>query len=203
MRTFLAFDIPDGIIAHARQLQDFLRTHRVRAKWVNPQTIHLTVVFLGDQPDDLGERLTPALDLACSNSDPITMQLGDIETFGRPPRVLFLNLTPKPREAFALFTENIQQTLVDSGIQLPDTASAREPKAHVTLARFRHGREAATLKPLRQYQDNTWHWTTEPPQPPRNQRKLQFSELILYKSTLHPDGARYEALQHFPLSQTE
>ena len=50
IRSFIAIELPDDIKRELGQLQARLRTDRIRVRWVDPGSIHLTLKFLGDIP---------------------------------------------------------------------------------------------------------------------------------------------------------
>ena len=48
MRTFIAFKLPEEVIASLGELQTALKRQGLKLRWVRPDNIHLTLKFLGD-----------------------------------------------------------------------------------------------------------------------------------------------------------
>ena len=51
IRTFIAVELAQSVVGRAQTLIQRLRAADVKATWVKPQQMHLTLKFLGDVPD--------------------------------------------------------------------------------------------------------------------------------------------------------
>lgn len=51
IRTFIAVELGSSVTSRAAQLINRLQVSDVKATWVKPQNMHLTLKFLGDVPD--------------------------------------------------------------------------------------------------------------------------------------------------------
>ncbi len=99
MRTFLAVDLTPPVRAHLARIQTEL-TRRLardpnvhgRIAWVQQDTIHLTVKFLGDTDERLVGSLRSAMEPAVRPHYPIHIPLGRLGAFPHPgqPRVLWI-----------------------------------------------------------------------------------------------------------------
>ena len=201
MRLFLAFECPECVRDYVRNLQDVLRKEHIKGKYVRPESLHLTVLFLGDQDEQAADTVIETVDRVCSQSAALTLTLDGLETFGSPPRVLVLDWDEEPERAFAEFGIRVRDAVSDAGIELKKNVRKRDPLPHLTLLRFRGRREAGTLKKLGEKTSDGWRWQVSFPAPP-GPRRMTFSELCLYESTLRPEGAAYKVLHRFPLQAT-
>ena len=52
VRTFIAVELADPVRRRAAQLTEQLAQTNVKVTWVAPQNMHLTLVFLGDVPQE-------------------------------------------------------------------------------------------------------------------------------------------------------
>lgn len=61
MRFFIALEIPEKNKAHFRAIQDRLHTLIPQARLTNFEKIHLTLAFVGEQPEELKDKLIEAI----------------------------------------------------------------------------------------------------------------------------------------------
>lgn len=100
-------------------------------KWVRPESVHLTLKFLGDVAETSEPRLREALGEVCRDVRPVTLHIegcGVFPTFERP-RVVWAGLTPDP--ALELLQHRVEQVFAPLGF--PTDAKAFRP--HLTLGR--------------------------------------------------------------------
>ena len=66
IRSFLAFELSEGMKNTIARVYGEVRHYGLDARWVKPENIHLTIVFIGNvQADDLG-RLGAEVGNVCS-----------------------------------------------------------------------------------------------------------------------------------------
>lgn len=140
VRTFVAIHPCDAVrmelIRLQRQIARSLAGSSFEIKWVAPETMHLTLVFIGEQPP---ERIPQILQVICHAVRQIPgfrLTLSSVGTFGRPsaPRVVWAGLDASP-ELFTLQFGLVTQ-LAGIGVEL-----ARKPfSPHFTLGRVKAGR---------------------------------------------------------------
>src|SRR3954454_11168834 len=92
LRLFVAISLPD---AWRRYLADHQQTlERLApgyARWVAPDLLHLTLVFLGEQPADVLPGVQEAIAAAVANQAGFPLSLGRLGHFGgAAPRVLWV-----------------------------------------------------------------------------------------------------------------
>lgn len=181
MRLFFAIELPPlvrGILGRLRPPDGDDRDYR----WVDPALMHITLAFLGEQP----EGRLPALEQigahAASTSRGGHLRLGAAGSFGsrRSPRVLWVDLSGNVQALLEL-QKNLQEGLRKDSFPTED----RPFRAHITLARRR---ETATG-------GAPAGW---PPQVEAAEFKLE--RLTLMQSRLSPRGPTYTPITQFQLS---
>ncbi len=198
MRTFLAFPVPDTVIDYTQRMQSFLKERGVKGKWVNPEQQHITALFLGDQSQEMVDMLASELRQWVSRNSALSLKPESAGAFGRPPRVLFLGWDREGEQAFSEFVEGVKRCVEKIDMNVDPKTMRREAIPHLTLVRFRHGKEARALKPLCDLKGHTVVWHETPPQP--DFQSVTLDRLVLYESVLHPDGPEYRRLHEFELA---
>lgn len=178
MRVFVAIPVPEDIREALEDLQADLPTGRP----ADPETFHVTLAFLGEEPDQRVEAAHEALSgLAAA---PFTLRLDGLGSFGgREMQVLFAAVAPS--EPLAALHRKVLSLLHGTGI-MPDRQRFRP---HVTLARFRpgEGRDPALARFLARHAG----FGSAP---------FAASEVVLYRSHLTKGGAVHEPLAEYPLA---
>lgn len=200
MRVFLAIDVTSKVRRQIAGLQESLRKHGVKAKWIRPQACHLTVLFLGDQEKDGLDKFSQYLALRFASFRSFKMQQGEIGTFGRPPRILYMRWDPIPDDSFDRLVDTARDNAGLAALPLPESASRKKNVPHLTLARFKSPRDAKTLRKIGRRDRGQWRWTCQFPAIPPGAREIVVDHLTLYASTLTREGAVYEVIQKFPLA---
>jgi 2'-5' RNA ligase len=167
-------------------MQKRLQQANIRMRWVKPAGLHLTLAFLGDIPAPRIETAGHAIDAACTEHPeaiPLAMQgLGAFPTVRRA-RVVWLGIGGAVDRLFALQGE-IAEGLRRAGFDL----ERRRFRAHLTIGRSRGRIDPGVLASV------IGNAADLPPEP------FVADRVVLYQSTLHPAGARYNALVTQPLS---
>ncbi|MBN2451193.1 MAG: RNA 2',3'-cyclic phosphodiesterase [Lentisphaeria bacterium] len=151
------------------------------ARWVRPETMHLTVRFLGDTPLDRAEDLGRILGDAVRGWRPFSCRLRGVGVFPdvRRPVVVWAGVG-EGREALTELAQNIRDALQRGGF-------GRDPRpfaAHVTLARIPRGTRV----------DPRAVEAALDAAAPRNLADVPVRHVALYRSVLTPAGARYQSL---------
>ena len=143
MRLFVAVSVGDEVraaAARARAIIDgglqHVRGPAPRLVWVLPQGLHLTLAFLGEQPDDRVPGLVEAIQEPY-RLPPFAVTWRGLGAFPsrRRPRVLWLGLTAGAPELGHLEAEIAQRC----GASMPgeSAADAKPFHPHLTLARLK------------------------------------------------------------------
>ncbi|MHA6266847.1 RNA 2',3'-cyclic phosphodiesterase [uncultured Aliiroseovarius sp.] len=176
MRCFLALPVPDDLAA---QLAGFASRLKV-GRPLPEENIHLTLVFLDEQPLDALEDLNAELEVL--HAPPATVDLAGLTTMGGAvPSVLTINAAGVDG-----LHKQVRQVVRRAGITLPH----RRFRGHVTLARLPRTPTANDMSALGRALET--HGAIRYP-------TVTLDTLSLYRSDLRPDGARYERLADYPL----
>jgi len=180
VRLFLALDLPDGARAAIGRWRDSAVRGRNELRPVPDEALHVTLVFLGLRPRGLVERIWQTADRALAGlAAPTLAPIGLKAVPPHRPRALAIDLEDRGGEAAAAH-EAVGGALREAGLYDP---GPRALWPHVTVAR---GRGRARLGPL------------EAPPPPAT--PFTARGVTLYRSDLHPAGARYVALERLELA---
>ncbi|MBW2094155.1 MAG: RNA 2',3'-cyclic phosphodiesterase [Deltaproteobacteria bacterium] len=186
IRSFLAFDLPEGMRDAVSRVSSELKPLLPRARWVRAENMHLTVVFLGQIPESSIEEIRGVAKSVCDRYGAFDIALKGIGVFSgiHNPRVLWMGLQAD-LERMSHFRNALQRKLRPFGVQ----EEKRPFRPHLTLCRFKKGvRGGATLaKILDAYKDFSGPFYT-------------LQELFLLKSDLTPRGSIYTELAGWPLS---
>jgi 2'-5' RNA ligase len=182
VRAFFAVELSAELRDEARVVADALRTRVGSAadvRWTREESWHVTLRFLGQFPAHrLGELLAAAGE-AVHVLAPFELRLGAAIAFPpRRARVLALDLVPHPPLAAAAAA--LEHAATGSGF----AAEERAFKPHLTLGRVKSGslraREVAELSAA-------------------GAAVQTVRDLVLFRSELHPSGARYTPLERIAL----
>jgi 2'-5' RNA ligase len=190
MRLFVAVRLDPELHAVLRGLQTGLQrldTQR-QVRWVDPEGIHLTLLFLGEVGPGRLPALLRGLESAAAGRAAPVLRLGSLGAFpnARRPRVLWVGV-----EEEGAHLGPLHEAVTQAGEALGWAREARAFQPHLTLGRVRDeatrtGLPAALLQALVD--------TRVPALAARPQARLG-----LLQSHLSPGGARYEELQGWDL----
>jgi 2'-5' RNA ligase len=128
MRLFVALEIPEPVRREVRRRVAGLRERLPRARWVNPDVLHLTLLFLGEVPPEGVAALADRLADAFAPFPALPLRLAGAGTFpaGRPARVAWVGVAAPPQLA------PLQAAVARAAhevLDLPAAASARSAKS--------------------------------------------------------------------------
>lgn len=175
---FFAVELP----AEVRAVLGRLRGVDGDYRWVDPALMHVTLAFLGEQPDEQLAALERVGSVAAAASHRGVLRLGQAGSFGpkRAPRVLWVDLAGNVDRLLAL-----QRQLAGSLRQSGFATEEREFRAHVTLARRRETARGGLPQ--------GWPPTVE-------HAAFGLEQLTLMRSQLSPRGPTYTPLLQFHLA---
>ena len=185
IRSFLAFELPSDIKRVISEVSRAEKELPLDLRWVKPDNIHLTMVFIGNVPEDKIESIGETIKKVCTRFDPFDVSPGGLGFFGsrRRPRVLWMGLNSDVLR-MGRFRDALQKNLKPFDIN-----TERRPfKPHLTLGRFKKGaRPWPHLDHMiSKYAD-------------LKGRACSLGVLVLFKSDLTPGGAIYTKLDVWPL----
>ena len=183
MRLFVALDLPDEVRSALSELITKLKPLSRGARWVPPESLHVTLKFIGWIGDD---KLQPTQEILASirSSQPVELNFRGSGFFPneRRPRVFWCGLEASPN--LAEIAAALDAALVPLGIK----AETRPYTPHLTLARFKSSEGVAALvKAAGSLKMRDFGGTTA-------------TNFHLYESLLKSSGAQYNRLASFPFA---
>lgn len=178
IRAFIAVRIPEPVIAQLANIQEQLKREFTGVSWTRPESIHLTVRFLGHMESARVEELSALLRQGMKAFSPFRLRIESLGSFGN--RVIWTGVAGDC-EMLKQVAGAVRQAASTFGSH----EEAREFNAHVMLGRFRKPARGVTvaLRRLPPFRSVTW--------------RVDHIELI--RSELSPKGARYTVLGMFAL----
>ena len=68
MRLFVALDIDDAVHSRIARFVDAVRGFAPDARWARPESLHVTLKFIGEKSEDDGEKIKQALQTMVADS---------------------------------------------------------------------------------------------------------------------------------------
>ena len=187
MRTFLAVSPPAGMARDIHADRAPLRAAWSGVSWVKPASYHITLVFLGERDEFTLERIRESAGPVLMEFESFDVGFEGVGCFGnvRRPK-LFIERVGAGAGELAELREALRPVL--------EPLAGWEERAflpHLTLGRpGRRGVEGPAggeLLPPEVKNDTVWTFRAR--------------EVVLYKSTLRPEGAEYTPLVTWPLKE--
>jgi 2'-5' RNA ligase len=186
VRLFVALPVPEPARREVRRRVDRVRDRLPRARWVDFDALHLTLLFLGEVAAEAVPPLAAGLGAAFARCPPLDLRLGDGGTFppGRPARAAWIGVEA-PEELAALQADVTRAAVAAIGFVPEERAFT----PHVTLARCQEPWRREAIDKLK-------NALTGPVGPP-----FVAGRGILFESKLSPKGARYREVAVFPMHE--
>jgi 2'-5' RNA ligase len=198
MRLFVALGIDEVIRERIRGFANALRALAPNVRWVSPESLHITLKFIGEQPETKVSAIEGALAKVAAPSMPISFRGCGFFPNAKSSRVFWIGV-----EAGVQLTQlarQVEEALVPLGIE----KERRGFSPHLTLARAAGGSGA----PGRQKGDSpnlsfaaVQKRLAEIPSPEFG--TMTAREFFLYQSHLSSQGSRYSKMAGFALSAQE
>ena len=192
IRAFIAIQLPNQVKCDLAQLLDRIRPGQERAvKWVDPDSIHLTLKFLGNIPAEKAVDIARAIAEAAGEAKPFTLELQGLGAFPnlRSPRVIWVGIGGDLQLIVDL-QERIDQALIRLGFP----TERREFSPHLTLGRLR---DRATSQEGRSLGERIKLVQLDSCPP------FLASQVCLMRSTLTSAGAIYDRLAYSALTEVD
>lgn len=188
IRTFIAVELPPDLKTALGSFQNSLSIPTQAVKWVNPESMHLTIKFLGDTPLSQIPNIIKGLEKAAQVCYAFTLSTTRIGAFPSlsSPKVIWLGLEGEIEKLNTLFAE-VEKNI--SGLGFP--AEKRDFAPHLTLGRLK---EVAAKSDLQTAAETL---KTAPPVPKTSFKALN---ICLFKSQLLPAGPVYTRLAQISLA---
>lgn len=194
MRLFVALDIEQSIRERISRFVDGVHNFAPDARWMKPESMHITLKFIGEQPDATLGSIKQALSGATGNTTDISLRGYGYFPTAKLARVFWAGIEAGPElEALAAAIDEKLST-----VGIPKEERVFSP--HLTLARG----GGASGSPRRSRQDrrnHTFHLLQEKlaALPTPEFGTMTPREFFLYQSQLSPKGSKYTKLARFAL----
>jgi RNA 2',3'-cyclic 3'-phosphodiesterase len=135
IRAFIAIELPAELKTELAALETQLKKNSPPViKWVDPESIHITLKFLGEIPDAVIDKLLPAMEESVVGVSPFKLdirQLGAFPTIDRP-QVIWVGVTGD-MDKLAQLQKKIEANMEQLGFK----RESRDFSPHLTLGRVR------------------------------------------------------------------
>jgi 2'-5' RNA ligase len=174
-------DLPEDARADLAEWRADAFTGRADVRLVGPEALHMTLVFLGYKPEKEIPRIAELMRASVPAGEPPELAATGVKPVPpRRPRLFALDLDDDDGRAVAVHAA-LSDAFAAEKLYVPEK---RPFWPHVTLARVKRGAVAGPL---------------EAPPPPS--APWRADAVTLYRSTLLPQGARYDALERVPFQE--
>lgn len=189
MRTFLAIELPDIVLASIRSTVLPLQTRFPKdpVRWVPIENMHVTLKFLGKtNSSDLAD-IKEQIKSCCRQSPAFDLELAGLGGFPamQRPRVLWIGTKGSEQQVTELHG-CIEARLQRLGFEREN----RKLHLHVTWGRVRRGTPASEQRVVGEALSDAEVGSLG---------QMRVEHLTLFESHLRPAGAEYEMLERFPL----
>jgi len=187
MRCFIAVDIDDEIRAGLHELQQEIAERaairKSDVKWVRPESMHLTLKFLGEIRDPEVVDVCNIVKTVAGRHKAFGFSIKEVGRFGgRSARVIWVGAGLECPE-LAQLQQDLENELAAAGWPKEN----RKFSGHLTLCRVRNSKAGFELARLaQQYTDF-------------DLGTIQCREVTVYQSQLRPEGPIYTTLGHYEL----
>jgi RNA 2',3'-cyclic 3'-phosphodiesterase len=184
-RCFLAIPVPEMIRLELKKIQSQWRKAFPSVNWVKPESIHLTVKFLGPVEDTMLISLQQEIAALVSGFSPFRLSVGGIGAFPsfRTPRVFWVGIQDDPPHPLGGLVNQVETVCTRHGF--PREERGFHP--HLTLGRVKRF-DAVSVPREGPLPDSDNHCAGS----------FQADHLVLFQSRLQPSGAVYQPLTFFP-----
>ncbi len=191
LRLFTAVEVPspwrDALKEQARRLESAAPGF---GRWVDPALMHITLVFLGAQPESQLPTIKDAMHESAATTAPFEVGPGRFGVFGslRSVRVVWAGVEDHPKGALASLHDRLADSLRRGGVAFDATPF----RTHITLARARRDATPAGSELMHHAVVNRrWEPTPE---------AFDCQSIALIRSDLRPSGPIYTPLHHESLA---
>jgi 2'-5' RNA ligase len=144
-RTFIAVDVGDGIRNNAIGLQELLAKTGAEVKWVTPESLHITILFLGEVDDRELHTVCRAVKEIAATEPPFPLRVSGVGAFPtiRRPKIAWAGMVDGAEELRRLHGK-LEPKMLDLGYYRKEE---REYTPHLTLGRVKGEADGLTLAP--------------------------------------------------------
>jgi len=181
IRSFIAVDTSEQVKSElVRLLNELKGRTALNVKWVKPEQMHLTLVFLGEVSPEFIEKAKAQLAIVAKGFKPFQCQLENLGAFPsvQKARVIWSGLKRGEMEL-----KELQAEVASVMAKIGYVPEKRTFTPHLTLGRIREPDDARFIQGC--------SFTSS---------VLLVDQLILFKSELQPTGPVYTKISSFPFT---
>jgi 2'-5' RNA ligase len=197
MRIFVGIDLDPQVQTQIERFIDGIQGLAPDARWMRPESLHITLKFIGEQTSSQVEAIAKSLRrVKASRFDLHVCGYGFFPT-AKAPRVFWIGVNPV--NELAALAAIIDAATSEAGV--PREERAYSP--HLTLARGGAGRHAGSPNMRRGNTASAIFGTLQERMAAIKEPRfgtMMARDFILYQSQLSPAGSKYTRLETFPLS---
>ncbi len=199
MRIFVGIDLDEEIRGKIGRFLEGVSGFAPEARWVRPESLHITLKFIGEQKQEQVEAITHRLRQV--HGRPVEIQVSGYGFFptAKAPRVFWIGIQAGP--ALTELAAQIDAAVAELGIPREE----RPFSPHLTLARaggrsgdpkWRKGDGPNSVFAVLQKRLAAMG---EPDSGTLGFGRMTADKFILYQSQLSPKGSKYTKLERFPM----
>jgi 2'-5' RNA ligase len=185
VRLFLAINLPPAVRHAIVEAAAPLREAAPTLPWVDAEKLHLTVKFLGEQPEEMATAVADAMRSVAKRNRIVDVELGGVGAFPnfRRPRVVWLGVSPEPK--LELLHHDVEAACEALGVPV----EGRPFRPHLTLSRVRpRSLDGVSLKQLARVARLVTYV-----------EEVVINSIDLMESELTTKGAKYHLVASHPL----
>jgi RNA 2',3'-cyclic 3'-phosphodiesterase len=185
VRLFLAINLTPEVRHRVAEAAAPLRAIAPKLSWVREDKIHLTVKFLGEQPEELAAKVAEGMRSVGSRNRVIDVEIGGVGAFPnfRRPRVVWIGVTPDPK--LELLHHDVESACESLGLPV----DGKPFRPHLTLARVKpRAADPRALRDLASAAEDVGYG-----------EEIVIAAIDLMESELTTSGSRYRVIESTPL----
>jgi 2'-5' RNA ligase len=134
MRVFVGLDIDPAIRQRMTRYLEGVRGFAPEARWVKPESFHVTLKFIGEQKDELVEEIKRQLATVRGQPFEVSFRGQGFFPNARSPRVFWLGI--EAGEQLRQLAKAVDEAVARTGVE----RETNDYRPHLTLARSGSGR---------------------------------------------------------------
>lgn len=185
LRCFISAEFPESLKQDISAAADALKKSGADIKWVSPESLHITLKFLGHTEESIVQEIITVLQKKIAPYNPFYIKIAGIGCFPekRHPKIIWVGV--EDSALLRRLQEDVEEEM--AGLGYPREKRAFSP--HLTIGRVRSQRRITEiLKRLEEFR--TLSFGT-----------MEINKVSLMKSELKPAGAEYSAVAEISLSR--
>lgn len=185
IRTFIALELSPEVKKEISRIIGELKKSDAEVKWVRPETVHLTLIFLGEVPLETLEKVKGRLGEIAKGTKGFDIALNALGTFPNWDRAKVIWVgTSQGSETANDLAETVKRAMQEEGFE----REIRAFKSHLTLGRIRGSKNKGKLEEISSKLD------VKP-------ISTHISSIVLFKSELTSRGAIHTPISKFELTE--